>query len=671
MDSSDKTEKKLESSLAEHSADDAMTNVVSQAWMRPQESSPSSKTTEPAVGLDAIKKLDSDLPLNRPGEDAKQVGSWDRSGGNNDFNNFVEEKPDGTVTLLDEKGPGCVYRMWMTGINNNPIQIYVDDEKIPRVNAHLRDLFDGKVEGFPKALVMNDRESSGGFASYVPIPFSKHLKIVSNRNGIGSFYYNIGLKHFDEQKQVDSFDPAQSKANDRIWKDDDAHLEPKNPTRVELQKGQTAELRSNAPGIREMVFNDLPEDPKFLRNAVLRVYYDGKPFPSVECPLGDMVASPFYWSNVNSRMFSMDPKNHQITLKWPLLAKDGVRVTLTNDGDEPLTCTYSDDEQEAPMTDDSKGYFHAQFRLKNPQAHDGQDLELLKREGSGNYVGTIESVEGTHGLGYLEGDERVFIDSDGKIPSFNGTGTEDYYNGGWYFNHGPFSTPTHGAPIRQDNGTLSMYRLHLSDSIPFQQHINFGIEHGTENDSAEKYGLVSMWYQPELKPIDSELGTPEEREFRGPVEKQVEKQDGMIDALDLKVADKSPNLDYAEQPLGNRWLNFDQFWIPKAQPGDHVSFNLPVAKSGNYQLLGQFTKASDYGQWRIKLDGKPLADLDLYDPDLNPSGDLRLSNQFLSAGTHRFEMDCIGTNPQSRGARYMGGLDYLWLKPVSQDSNIS
>lgn len=617
---------------------------------------------------DTIADLDSDLPLNRHGVEEKQVGSWDRTGHNNDFNNFVDESPDGTVVLFDEDGPGRIDRFWMTGINNNTIEIYIDGETTPRVRAGMQDLFNGSVPGFPKPLVLNDRESSGGFVSYVPIAFAKHIRIVTSRRGIGSFYYNITFAHFTDNRQIDSFDPSRTSADQNVWNDGRSDVTAANPTHVELQQGQSAELRTSAPGIREMVFSGLPDDPKFLRNAVLRVYYDGKPFPSVESPLGDLVASPFYWTSVDSRMFSMDPDSHTITLKWPIVAKRGVRVTLTNDGDTAVSFTYSDDEQQAPITDASNmGYFHAQFRLVNTEANDGQDLMFLDRKGAGHYVGSIESVEGTNGLWFLEGDERVFVDSDVNtgsitdVPSLHGTGTEDYYNGGWYFDHGPFSTPTHGAPIRQDNGVISMYRLHLTDTVPFQDHIQFGIEHGNENDSAEKYGVVAMWYQSDLQPLDSQLGTPEERAFHGQVQKPIQKQPGMIDALDMQVADNSPGLVYGHQQLGGRWLNFDHFWIAKSKPGDHVALNLPVDKAGDYQISAAFTKASDYGQWRVMLDGQQLADLDLYDPNVVPTGNIALGTLSLSAGNHRLELECIGTNPASRGVRYMGGLDYVWL----------
>ncbi|MBK7972302.1 MAG: DUF2961 domain-containing protein [Deltaproteobacteria bacterium] len=43
-----------------------------------------------------------------------------------------------------------------------------------------------------------------------------------------------------------------------------------------------------------------------------------------------------------------------------------------------------------------------------------------------------------------EGDERFHLDG-AATPALHGTGTEDYFNGGWYFLFGRFSAPLHGA----------------------------------------------------------------------------------------------------------------------------------------------------------------------------------------------------------------------------------
>jgi len=41
--------------------------------------------------------------------------SYDRAGGNNDYNNGFVKTGDGWLLLADLKGPGCLTRLWFTG----------------------------------------------------------------------------------------------------------------------------------------------------------------------------------------------------------------------------------------------------------------------------------------------------------------------------------------------------------------------------------------------------------------------------------------------------------------------------------------------------------------------------------------------------------------------------
>ena len=75
----------------------------------------------------------------------------------------------------------------------------------------------------------------------------------------------------------------------------------------------------------------------------------------------------------------------------------------------------------------------------------------------GKFVGIVQTMAGSAGLGFLEGDEQFRVDSQvwGKsqvpptvIGPWNGTGTEDCFNSGWYFSSGPNALPVNGALIR-------------------------------------------------------------------------------------------------------------------------------------------------------------------------------------------------------------------------------
>jgi hypothetical protein len=126
------------------------------------------------VSMDKLPVLD--------GRAITMYSSFDRSGGNNDFNNFPARGTEpGWVTLVDLKGPGCIRRIWMTGMDpGHPIRVFIDGEKKPRVDTTLDDLF-GKVAPWnrPVAQFINMC-----YYSYVPA----HLSAVDPDRDAGAEY---------------------------------------------------------------------------------------------------------------------------------------------------------------------------------------------------------------------------------------------------------------------------------------------------------------------------------------------------------------------------------------------------------------------------------------------------------------------------------------------------
>jgi hypothetical protein len=77
----------------------------------------------------------------------------------------------------------------------------------------------------------------------------------------------------------------------------------------------------------------------------------------------------------------------------------------------------------------------------------------------------------------LEADHEIEVDGTWSIL---GTGTEDYFAGGFYFREGPFALPTAGlAGIDMSvlhRPVLAMYRHHLIDPIPYSASFRFEYE---------------------------------------------------------------------------------------------------------------------------------------------------------------------------------------------------
>jgi Protein of unknown function (DUF2961) len=114
------------------------------------------------------------------------------------------------------------------------------------------------------------------------------------------------------------------------------------------------------------------------------------------------------------------------------------------------------------------------------------------------------------GLGMLEGWETIYRDGETE-PSVRGTGTEDYFNGAWYYlmKGGRFSAPYHGCILRDLlRSRIAVYRFDLSTPVSFSRSLRVDIDHGFYNELECDYSSTAYWYQgephlpfPELPPV--------------------------------------------------------------------------------------------------------------------------------------------------------------------------
>jgi len=77
------------------------------------------------------------------------------------------------------------------------------------------------------------------------------------------------------------------------------------------------------------------------------------------------------------------------------------------------------------------------------------------------------------------------------------------------------------------------------------------------------------------------------------------------------------------------------------------------------------TKARDYGVIQLYLDDQQLGTaIDLYSPDVVPTGELEFGTVNLTAGDHKLTVEVKGAN-ENAVKGFMFGLDYLKLTPVN------
>lgn len=142
------------------------------------------------------------------------------------------------------------------------------------------------------------------------------------------------------------------------------------------------------------------------------------------------------------------------------------------------------------------GYLKTSYNIQSPTTT-GSDIVFLDTDNtSGQVVGVVESMQGNNTRNYLEGDERALID-DNRSPAVQGTGTEDFYNGAYYFQNGPFSMPMSGNSNHVGSGSYdetSAYRTFISDAIPFHKHIRMTIQHGGVDDVNINAWALAYYY---------------------------------------------------------------------------------------------------------------------------------------------------------------------------------
>jgi hypothetical protein len=97
------------------------------------------------------------------------------------------------------------------------------------------------------------------------------------------------------------------------------------------------------------------------------------------------------------------------------------------------------------------------------------------------------------------------------------------------------------------------------------------------------------------------------------------------------------------------------FFTPNDDTG-WVEVDFKLEQDQSVELYAKMVHSWDYGIYRVLLDGKQLAQLDLYDAAVTPSSH-KLGAQKLAAGAHTLRFECAGKTAKSAG--YFLGFDAL------------
>ncbi len=404
-------------------------------------------------------------------------------------------------------------------------------------------------------------------------------------------------------------------------------------------------------------------DLRIHSQAILRMYWDGDVNPSVECPIGAFFGVGF-GEQQDYISLPLSETSGGYNCYWPMPFHRSARWTLTNGADRPIDAFYYNiDFIALDSLPANTRQFHAQFRRENPTTP-GRNYTILEVAGAGHYVGTALFMAG-RALYFLEGDEEVYLDG-AATPAIHGTGTEDYFNSGWYYDHGPYAAPYHGLIIKDEKRSrISTYRWHIEDPIPFERSIRFTIEHGTNNAIPADYSSVAYFYlagpAPVPPPLPKDLlpstwAPPRKLAIAGAVEAENLRDQAKPSAGGTWSQDMG-NWNYGEEWSGRGAL----FWSPGPM-GSTLSVDVPVSGPAEPQVSARMVTGPDFGTVRLRAgDQPPGPAIDLYTADMGVR-EIPLGRVSPQDGKVRVVVEFTAKNPSAKGA--LVGIDAFVVKPA-------
>jgi hypothetical protein len=462
--------------------------------------------------------------------------------GNKDFNNFMAvcgvnlpialQKTDesascapsleGFVIASDDNGPGIVSRsLFAVGtvdplsgadvtFDEERVRIYVDDLTAPVYDGRLSDWRSGTAPPFVPSLTT---WTSGSLVSYVPIGYKSKLRVlIDNLSLTSAYYYRIELLSGAEPAADFAFrGPATADVGRTVegFREQARGVQGKttwaNQSFDVPGSGAVQLLDASGPGTLDLIRLTLDTaDPADLRALFLRIAWDDQSTPTVDLSLAKLFGAHQVLASFDTLPMTVrvDGAGAELTLSLPMPFSSRASVMLANQAAKPLQVRAEIVGSRVVAPGDF-GYLHAASHEQTDSFVSGGRYVVADLQGRGKYVGTMMFVQGREDadaataspFNFLEGDDRTIVD--GVVSK--GTGTEEFFDGGWYFIDGRYDRPFSALIAKSsDNGVgaVSMVRWNvLVNAIPFQDSFRLDFEFGANRPkTAIAYTSVAFYY---------------------------------------------------------------------------------------------------------------------------------------------------------------------------------
>ncbi|HKG12485.1 MAG TPA: glycoside hydrolase family 172 protein [Pyrinomonadaceae bacterium] len=623
----------------------------------------------PRPGVEELYRLDA-LPAFKRSIAVGSVSSYDRTGGNDDgfrgTYSFVRKEPGGLV-IADLKGPGVIYRIWTPTPTDDTVEFYFDGETTPRISLPFRDLFSGRRFPFlPPVAAFG----AGGFYSYVPLPYKESCKVVVKAEGIQ--FYQINYATYAADAGVESYKAeapeefrqslekarkffASAGADLSAYGAADSFSSSKVQTRRfsgPLAPGKTVTLfESNRPG--RVVGLRLGPAQAFAgkgRDVLLRILWDGESAPAVECPVGDFFGYSFGQPAVKSLLVGTSEDKNYVYVPMPFDKSARIELVSQKAEGAPVGVEAEVMYTEVGRSKD-EGKFYALWHRENPTTA-GRPFTFLDVKGRGHVVGFVLQAQGAEPGAipeFFEGDDRT--DIDGAL-AVHGTGSEDFFNGGWYDAPGRWedrlSLPLSGClEFKRYVGRTGGYRFLLADAYAYRRGIVSTIEHGPhDNNVAADYTAVTYFYS-EHNPTLPSTPAPAERKVNDP--ERIVFTPGWTTPVQAFSWSNAVLAKRDDLVGGEQLRHLSMKAEGREVFGDHyITFLCELPAAGKYRVSIQAIEGPAQAVVQIFRNEVAIGDAaDLYAPERRKGAVRPLGELDMKEGDNKLMFKLTGKNPQS------------------------
>ncbi len=301
---------------------------------------------------------------------------------------------------------------------------------------------------------------------------------------------------------------------------------------ITINPGETAVLvDTDGPGmITHMWFTGY-----IGHSFILRIYWDGEDYPSVETPLSAFFGSAYdenfetvdgAYSSMNSAVMLVAPgRGYNSYFEMPF--RKHCRITVENRGGSSETLYYMISGWHGEIPGKS-GYFHTAYRQEHPVEKGRAYTVLDSIHGKGTFVGvTLAAGMNGNNTCWVEGEVKMYVDGD-VYPTLNYTGTEDYFCGSYAFGNdiilnryqtysglyaGMYAVYGNDRN-RQYNGQqrFLLYRWHIPDPVYFDESFRMTMDNlGWTGARYDDYTTVAYYCMEKPTPLPFAL--PGDREM--------------------------------------------------------------------------------------------------------------------------------------------------------------